>query len=646
MIKRIEELVDLLNKASDAYYNQDNLIMTDSDFDKLYDELVHLENKSGKVFPNSPTKNVGYQVKSKLNKVKHDIPLLSLKKEKSIEGLKKFIEDRECVISLKCDGLTTKLTYENGELIQAVTRGDGYNEGEDVTHNILTVRNFPKKIEYKGALKIIGESIIHYDDFEKINEPLTEEEKYANPRNLAAGSVRQLNSKMCAERHVNVIVFGLLEVEGMEFKTKLEQMNWLLTLGFRTVPYFIVDKYTDLKDIIEHLQEIASSSNIPIDGLVITYNDIKYSKSLGTTSKHPKDAVAFKFYDETSETIYRGLDIQTTRTGIVSLTATFEPVEIDGTEVSRASLHNVDIWESLCMGYHDKITVYKANMIIPQISENLTRSGTEKLPTECPTCKSTLEIIKPKEARFLHCPNPDCKAKLIGKLEHFVSRECMNIVGLSEQTLEKFIEREFINDFTDIYKLERYVKEIKKMDGFGLKSYNKLIESIEKSKDVSLANFINALGISKVGLSGAKLLAKHFNNNLNSIVWADKQQLAKIEGFGEVIVNNIINYFKNQDNVNIVGELVNYMRFTQDTVVNGGNTLEGKVFVVTGTLNNFGRNDIKDKIESLGGKVTGSVSKKTNYVLVGSEPGKNKIDKAIELGIDIMAEDEFLNMIK
>lgn len=648
MIKRIEELVELLNKASDVYYNQDSLILTDKDFDDLYDELVHMENKTGKVFPNSPTKRVGYQVKSKLNKVKHTSVLLSLNKTKSIEELAKFIGNEECLISLKGDGLTTKLVYENGELIQAVTRGDGYNEGEDITHNILTVRNIPKKIEYKGKLSIVGESIIHYDDFDKINSRLPEDERYKNPRNLAAGSVRQLDSKVCAERNVNVMVFGLLEADGIEFKTKYEQLDWLGIQGFYIIPHTrIMNNQDDIESRIDNLKQVANDMNIPIDGLVLTYNDIAYGESLGMTSKFPRHSYAYKFFDEVSETIYKGLDVQTTRTGIVSLTATFDPTIIDGTEVSRASLHNVDIWESLSLGLNDHLTVFKANQIIPQVSDNLTRSATEKLPTECPTCKSTLEIIKPKEARFLHCPNPDCKAKLIGKLEHFVSRECMNIVGLSEQTLEKFIERGFINDFTDIYKLERYSKEIKKMDGFGSKSYNKLIESIENSKDVSLANFINALGISKVGLSGAKLLARHFNNDLNKIVWTDKSRLARIEGFGEVIVNNILDYLSNKDNVDIVGELVNYMRFKQESEKIGGKSLEGKVFVVTGSVERFkNRKELESVINSLAGKVSSSVSAKT-FALINNDAtsSSSKNTSAKKLGVQIITEEDFLKMI-
>jgi DNA ligase (NAD+) len=400
----------------------------------------------------------------------------------------------------------------------------------------------------------------------------------------------------------------------------------------------------DIEYTIDNLKECASRYNIPIDGLVIAYNDVAYGESLGMTSKFPRHSLAFKFEDELAETAYRGLDIQTTRTGIVSLTATFDPVELDGTEVSRASVHNVDIWESLQLGIDDVISVYKANQIIPQISENLTKSKTEELPIRCPTCNSQLEIIKPKEARFLSCPNPDCKAKLIGKLEHFVSRDCMNIVGLSEQTLEKFIERGFINDFVDIYRLERYAKEIKKMDGFGLKSYNKLIESIENSKTVALANFINALGISKVGLSGAKLLAKHFKNDLHRIISASKLHLREVDGFGEIIVNNIFDYFSNEENMRIAFELEEYVNFTSDTNDSSGNSLDGKVFVITGTFEQLTRKEITKLIEDLDGKVSGSVSKKTDYLIAGDKAG-SKLEDSKKLGIKIIDENKFIQLM-
>jgi DNA ligase (NAD+) len=638
-------LVDLLNQANDAYYNKQNPIMSDATYDEYYDELLQLEKITGIIFSNSPTQKVGYEVKSKLEKVSHPIPLLSLDKTKDIEKLKKWMGNHECIISLKLDGLTTKLNYKNQTLKLGATRGNG-EIGEDVTHNAKVINGVPLKIPTYESLSLVGESIITFKDFNTINEKLLEEERYASPRHLASGSLRQLDSKICAERNVKYFAFALLESEH-KFQTKSEQLNYLKSQGFNVVPFVVTNK-DNVEDHIEALIVQAHEADLPIDGLVISYNDVAYAESLGRTSKFPRHSLAFKLTDEILDTTYLGTEYNTTRTGMISITALFEPVEVDGVTLERASLHNVDIFESLQLGRGDTIQVYKANQVIPQVYDNLTRSNTEKLISNCPTCNHPVEIRKPKEARFLYCTNPNCPAKLLQRLVHFVSRNAMNIEGLSEATLEKFIEQGFINEFADIYRLEQYKKEIIQMDGFGLKSYNNLIKAIEKSKEVELHNFIFALGIPKVGLSNAKLLSKELNYDFDKLWGINFNQLIKIEGFGEEISKSIISFFNNQNNIKELENLREYIVFKKPQPAQQNSSISGKTFVVTGDVHVFAnRKELQAKIESLGAKCASSVSTKTDYLInndINSSSSKNK--KAKELGIPIITEEEFIKMIK
>ena len=636
MIERMKWLINKLNEANHAYYNLNKPIMTDREYDKLYDELLELEQKTGIVLSNSPTQNVGCEVVSKLNKVEHEIPLLSLNKTKNIYILKQFIGDRECVLSLKCDGLTTKLEYKNGELFRASTRGNG-KVGEDITHNVRTYRNVPLRIN--DDLVVVGESIITYDDFEKINETL--EEKYSNPRNLASGSVRQLDSKICAERNVRFLAFGL---QNSTFSKKSDDLNYLQSLGFEVVPYYIVNK-DNVEECIDKLKQIAEEKGIPIDGLVCTYNDNDYANSLGATSKHPKHSLAFKFDDEVYETRFIGVEANTTRTGMISLTGIFEPVDIDGVMVSRASLHNVDFFEWLKLGKGDIIKVRRSGMVIPQILDNLTKSNTIKLPDKCPVCGSKAVIKTQKEARFLYCPNDDCEAKLIKKIVHFVSRDAMNIVGLSEATIEKFVEMGFINSVVDLYSLEQHKNKIVKLNGFGVKSFNKLIQSIENSKTVNFANFIYALGIKNVGLTTAKTLAKHFDKD--SLPKVTQRDLLKIGDIGEVVANSVVQWFANEKNMQLYRDLIN-IGFSFKIQEVKDSPIAGKVFVITGSVEKFkNRKELQKLIEELGGKVSSSVSKTTDYLInndVNSSSSKNVAAK--KLGVPIISEDQFLDMIK
>lgn len=661
-ILRIKELITLLNKACHAYYNLAKPIMTDKQYDALFDELKSLEAETGFILSISPTQRVGYEVISKLQKIKHSINLKSLDKIKNdIPALKKFIDVAECMLMLKADGLTVEHIYENGKHLQSSTRGDG-EIGEDITHNSKTFLNLPLEIPFKGHLKIAGEAIIHIDDFEAINALLDEEDKYATIRNLASGSVRQLDSKICKERKIRFYAFNLLEAEGMNFTKKSEQLDWLVTLGFDIVPVWGMGKNIDingLESIIEHCKLHAKIANFPIDGLVAVYNNLKFAESLGETTHHPLHSIAFKFEDEEMETILRSVEWQVGRTGVITPVGIFDTVIIDGTEVSRAGLHNVSIIEDLELGIGDIITVYKANMIIPQIEDNLTRSDSLTIPDKCPSCSSNTEIKinkskingETKITKVLLCSNDNCSAKLIQKLSHFVSREAMNIDGLSEATLEKLINKGIIRGFMGIYQLTLHKTQIVAMDGFGARSYEKLITAIENSKNVGMANFIYALGINQVGLSTAKALSKHFNYDftemMNKILAG--YDLTQIEDIGDVTASSISDYFKNKDNLYDVIDLVNYfitIKAVEQKIVN--KIFEGKTFVITGDVHIFkNRKELQEKIEELGGKASGSVSNKTSYLINNdntSNSSKNKTAK--DLGVPIITEEELIKMIK
>jgi len=638
---RMKELIDILNRASKAYYQQDSEIMSDHEYDKLYDELVVLEKESGVVYGGSPTQRVGYTVLSSLQKVKHESPILSLDKTKSTDKLASWLGTHEGIISWKLDGLTIVLSYNNGTLQRAVTRGNG-EIGEDITHNAKYFKNLPKNINFDGELNLRGEGIISYSEFERINSVLDDDEVYKNPRNLCSGTVRQLNSKIAADRNVMFYAFTLVRAEGKEFETKGEQLNFLKNLGFEVVEHYLVHA-EDIENKVKMFAEKIVENDFASDGLVLTYNNIEFSRSLGTTAKFPKDSIAFKWSDEMAETTLLDIVWNTSRTGRINPVAVFEPVDIEGTTVNRASVHNVSIMEDLKLGKGDRIKVYKANMIIPQVAENITCSATAEIPKVCPVCGGETEIRMLKEGRELYCINPNCSAQRIKALVHYVSRDAMNIEGLSDETIKKFAEKGILDKYTDIYSIKDHT-EIMNMEGFGKKSFDNMTAAIEKSKKVSLENFINALGINQVGLSNAKLLCKHFDYDINRIINADEEELSSIEGYGEVISHSIHSYFSNKENIELFNKAVSILEFIKPEET--GDKLKGLTFVITGDVEKFkNRNELKAFIESQGGKVTGSVTGKTSYLInndKNSSSSKNK--KAMELNVPIITEEDFILM--
>lgn len=646
-MERMKELIEILTKASKAYYQEDREIMSDFEYDKLYDELNALEKETGIILSNSPTQKVGHQVLSSLKKIRHESPMLSLDKTKEVNALESFLGNNKGILSYKMDGLTVVLTYKNGELIQAVTRGNG-EIGEDITHNAKFFKNIPLKISFKEELVIRGEAVISFKDFNIINEKLTPEDQYKNPRNLCSGTVRQLNSEISASRNVNFIAFALVKANGQDFgDDKESRFKWLENLGFECVERKNVTS-ANIAETVKEFEEKIPSNRFATDGLVLTFSSVAYSQSLGTTAKFPRDSIAFKWADELAETTLINVDWNTSRTGLINPIAVFEPVELEGTTVERASLHNLSIIENLQLGLGDKITVYKANMIIPQVAEDLTKSNNLEIPAVCPVCGEDTEIIALRDGKALKCPNPNCKAQRISSLEHFVSRDALNIEGFSEATIEKFIEKGFIDNYTDIFKLEKYKDEIISMEGFGEKSYTNLIAAIDKSKNVALPNFIYALGINNVGLSNAKLLCKKCNNSLEEIRKADFETLISIDGFGDVIADSIVKYFGHQKNNDLINDVLNYLNFTATEYNDKDFKLDNITFVVTGDVHIYkNRKELQSVIEKLGGKVTTSVSAKTNYLInndINSSSSKNK--KAKELGIPIISEEDFEKMIK
>ena len=642
---RIKELVNILNEAAKVYYSGTDEIMSNYEYDKLYDELLKLEEETGIVLSASPTQRVGYETLSELQKETHESPMLSLDKTKSVEALADFTGAHKSVLSWKLDGLTVVLTYNEGELVKAVTRGKGY-VGEVITQNAKVFKNLPLTIPFKGNLVLRGEAIITYSDFEKINAEITaEEDKYKNPRNLCSGSVRQLNSEITAKRNVNLIAFALIKAEGVDFNNSVEeQFRWLEAQGFDVVERVMVTA-ADMQDKVQYFADRVKSNDFPSDGLVMMFDDIAYGESLGATSKFPRNAIAFKWQDETAVTTLREIEWSASRTGLINPVAIFEPVELEGTTVSRASVHNVSIVKELQLGIGDTITVYKANMIIPQIAENLTKSGSAVIPSECPVCGGRTEVVQSAGAMTLYCTNPECQAKHIKKFEHFVERNAMNIEGISEQTLEKFIDNGFIKEFSDIYHLDRYKDDIISMEGFGVKSYEKIIESVEKSRKTTLANVIYGLGIEGIGLANAKLICRYFEESVDKVIECTEDELLMIEGIGDVLAKGFRRYFEQPDNVlvfrNLVKELDIVVEQREDNT-----PISGKVFVITGSVNHFAnRDELKAYIERLGGKTTGSVSAKTHYLInndVNSNSSKNK--KAKELGIPILSEEDFLEL--
>ena len=647
--QRIKELVLKLNEASRAYYQEDREIMSNREYDALYDELAALEKETGIVLAGSPTQHVGYEVLSELEKVPHESPMLSLDKTKSPEALRDWLGDRKGMLSWKMDGLTVVLTYRGGSLSQAVTRGNGII-GEVITNNARVFKNLPAKIPFDGELVLRGEAVIRYSDFRKINESIENvDARYKNPRNLCSGSVRQLNNEVTARRNVFFFAFTLVSAQGKELSNSVEEnMLWLSELGFEIVPYKMVDGDTILDAIAEFAGKI-TENDFPSDGLVLIYDDIAYGNSLGTTAKFPRNSIAFKWADEEAETVLENIEWSPSRTGLINPIAIFDPVELEGTTVSRASLHNLSIMDSLKLGVGDHIKVYKANMIIPQVSENLTGSGSYEVPEHCPACGGRTEIRMENDVKSLYCPNPFCSAKKVKLFSHYVSRDAMNIDGLSEATLTKMIDKGFLSELYDLYELKQYQSAIVEMEGFGEKSCANLLHSIETSRNTTLPRFVYGLGILNIGAANAKLLCKHFGYDLTALMGGSVEDMVEIEGIGEVIAASVRDYFDNEHNQKTVGRLLQYLTFEEMPKESGDSQpLADKIFVITGSVTHFkNRKELKERIETLGGKVTGSVSKNTSYLINNdnlSNSTKNK--KAKELEIPILTEEEFLEMIK
>ena len=645
--KRMRELVELLNRARRAYEQENTEIMSNYEYDQLYDELQGLEQELGTTLASSPTIHVGYEVLSELPKERHERPMLSLDKTKDVGRLREFLGDQKAVISWKLDGLTIVLTYRNGELEKAVTRGNG-EVGEVITSNARVFRNLPLRIPFTGELVLRGEAVIGYKDFEKINDEIEDvDARYKNPRNLCSGSVRQLNSEITAQRNVRFYAFTLVRADGADLhNSRLYQMDWLSSQGFDVVEHHPVTAETiegEVKWFADHIEK----NDIPSDGLVLVYDDIAYGESLGTTAKFPRDSFAFKWADEIRETTLFEIEWSPSRTGLINPVAVFEPVELEGTTVSRASVHNISIMEELELGVGDRIQVYKANMIIPQIAENLTRSGVRDIPRTCPVCGGETRINMENETKTLVCTNPKCQAKHIKSFALFVSRDAMNIEGLSEATLEKFIMNGFIKDFTDIFHLDRYEEEIKSMDGFGEKSYLKLQAGVQNARVTTLPRLVYSLGIPNIGNANAKVICRALGNDPERVMNATAEELAEISGVGEVIAGTYVQYFADEEHREIFRRLLGEVEIPKEEEPEGGQDLSGVNFVITGSVEHFAnRGEVKEEIERRGGKVTGSVTSKTNYLInndVNSTSSKNR--KARELGIPIISEEEFLKML-
>lgn len=640
---RMRELIDKLNEANKAYYAEDREIMSNYEYDALYDELVKLEESTGITMSDSPTVNVGYSSVDELPKERHDKPMLSLSKTKDRDELKSWLGDKEGLLSFKLDGLTIVLTYENGKLLKAVTRGNG-EVGEVITANAMVFKNVPHSISYKGRLILRGEAVIKYSDFEKINATIDDAEaKYKNPRNLCSGSVRQLNNEITAKRNVYLYAFSLVEARDTDFNNSREcQFDFLKKQGFDVVHYVRVNS-SNILDEIENYSHLVREYDIPSDGLVLTYDDIAYGESLGRTAKFPRNSIAFKWQDEIKETVLRRIEWSPSRTGLINPVAIFDPVELEGTTVSRASVHNVSIVRELKLGIGDHITVYKANMIIPQIAENLTRSGDLTIPCTCPACGGETKLVNDSMAETLNCPNPACPAKQIKSFALFTSRDAMNMEGISENTLEKLLATGILSDYTDLYKLSEHKDVIVALEGFGEKSYEKMIESIEASRNTTLPRVLYALGIPGIGVANAKVICRHFEYNPEYIMNADTDELSEVEGIGEILAKGIVDYFSLEKNKKLFCDILKELRLEEVKVDRSNDMVNGKSFVITGSLNTYAnRDELKARIESLGGKVTGSVSAKCECLInndVTSTSSKNK--KAKELGVRIISEEDF-----
>lgn len=649
--KKMRDLIDRLNAAAKAYYVDGQEIMSNYEYDALYDELEALERSSGIHMSDSPTLQVGYEVLSELPKEHHESPMLSLDKTKEPETLRDFLGDKKGILSWKMDGLTVVLTYEDGELQKAVTRGNG-EVGEIVTQNAKVFKNIPLKIPFKGRLIIRGEAVIHYSDFEKVNEQIPElDAKYKNPRNLCSGSVRQLDPHVTAERNVRFYAFSLVEAEDVDFKNSVRaQMEWLKSTGFDVVAYKETDRERIISDI-EEFEEKVAVNDFPSDGLVLMFDDIAYGISLGRTAKFPRNAMAFKWKDETAETILRRIEWSASRTGLINPIAVFDTVELEGTSVSRASLHNISYIKSLKLGIGDRINVFKANMIIPQIADNLTNSDNIRIPDACPVCSGNTRINDDNGVLTLYCINESCPAKHIKRFAHFVSRDALNIEGLSEATIERFVQRHFLKSLPDLFHLHEHGEEIMQMEGFGEKSYQKLLQAVEKSRKTRLYRLIYGLGISGIGLSGARAVSALFSDP-KEIKTADETSLLSIDGFGEVLAKAFTGYFQKEENITEYDALLKELDIEDESDENNtqdaGEFIKGKVFVITGSLYAYeNRSQLKEYIEDRGGKVSGSVSSKTDYLINNdSDSSSSKNKKAKELGVKIVTEEEFHNLVK
>ncbi len=642
-IKKIKYLVDVLNEASKVYYAQDEEVMSNYEYDKLYDELVELESETGIVLSNSPSINVGYEAVEELPKERHESLMLSLAKTKNREELKDWLQDKLAVLSWKYDGLTIVLTYRDGKLAKAVTRGNG-EIGEVVTNNARTFQNLPLTISYKGELVLRGEAVISYSDFEKINAKIENiDAKYKNPRNLCSGSVRQLNNEITASRNVRFFAFALVKADGVDFHNSKEtQFLFLKEQGFEIAEYEMVTPDTIL-DTVERFEHKIATYDIPSDGLVLAYEDIAFGQSLGSTAKFPRDSIAFKWADELKETTLKEIEWSASRTGLINPVAIFDPVELEGTTVSRASVHNISILRGLKLGLGDTITVYKANMIIPQIADNLTRSDTIVVPCTCPVCDEKTEIKQINEVQSLYCTNPDCTAKKIKSFTLFTSRDAMNIEGLSEATLEKFISHGFIHEYADIFHLDNHMDEIVTMEGFGAKSYQNLIDKTNAAKKTTLPRVIYGLGISNIGVANAKMLCKHFNYDIEKMLQAEVEELSNVEGIGEVIATAFVDFMHNENNLEKINHLLEEIEIEIPVIDSDNQIFQDKVFVITGSLEYYSsRTELKEIIEQMGGKVTGSVTSKTHCLInndIQSTSSKNK--KAKELNVPIITEEQF-----
>ena len=645
--KRIKELVEILNKAAKSYYVDAVEIMPNIEYDKLYDELVSLEKETNVVLSNSPTQNVGYETASELPKKAHESPMLSLDKTKSVAELEDWLGDNKALLSWKMDGLTIVLTYRGGELVEAVTRGNGII-GEVITNNAKNFQNVPLRIEYKGELILRGEAVIKYSDFKRINDSITDADaRYKNPRNLCSGSVRQLNPAVTRERRVYFNVFNVVRADNIDFEnSKAKQFEWAKNEGFDVVEYKFTQRASLADDIAKFESKIVEN-DIPSDGLVLLLDDIALGERLGSTAKFPRNAMAFKWSDERQTTKLKYIEWSPSRTGLINPVAVFEPVELEGTTVSRASLHNVSIFEELMLGVGDEISVYKANMIIPQVYENITKSNTEKIPKICPACGMDTTIKKDNESKVLLCTNPDCQIKHIKQYALMASRDALNIDGLSESTLEKFLSKGFIKSDSDLFRLDKFKDEIINMEGFGKRSYEKLIAALDEAKNTTVSRFLYSLGIAGIGSANAKMIAKYFDNDIDRIISASKDDLRNIEGIGEVLAGSIEDFFKSEKNIENVESLRKILKFETEES-GGGDKFAGKVFVITGSLTHFSnRNEMKELIEKNGGKVSGNVSSKTNFLInndTGSNSSKNK--KAKELGVEIISEEDFLKLLE